>query len=1041
MHRPGMSCLAALLAVGLVVSSPAAQTGFVHWEHAHVHPLELTGDGARLLAVNTADARLEVFDVTARTPVLQRSIAVGVDPVSVRARTATEAWVVNHVSDSVSVVDVASGRTLATLRTDDEPADVIFAGRPQRAFVSCSQSNTLLVFDPADLSAAPVRLDIQGEDPRALAVSADGSEVYLAIFESSNGTTVLGGGHPGLSYPPQVVNNPLGPWGGVNPPPNDGAGFDPPVAPGLPTPLKVSLIIREDDNGQWLDDNGGNWTDLVSGPNAALSGRPVGWELVDHDIAVIDAGTLAVSYVRRLMNLCMALAVNPADGKVVVVGTDAINEVRYVQNLVGRFVKVYAAAADPGTGSSTRADLNPHLDYSTPTLPQATRDLSLGDPRAIVFRADGQQGWVAGMGSNNVILVDGQGQRLPATDPIEVGEAPTGLALSSTGATLYVLNKFGASISVIDTASSVETARVPFFDPTPEAIREGRQYLYDTHLGSGTGHTACASCHPDARMDRLAWDLGDPQGVVKPVAGNNLKANLPSLSNAVFLDYHPMKGPMVTQTLQDIIGKEPFHWRGDMPGLEAFASTNVELSGDDEAFDAQDMQELEDYLATIHYPPNPYRNTDNTLPTALEMPGHYTTGRFGHPGEPFPPGNAVRGLELFSPPNFLAGNNTCITCHANAISAGTDMTWNAALGKLVPIPPGPNGERHLMLVASDGFTNKSIKVPQLRNNYERTGFNTTLLQSTAGFGVEHDGTADSTERHIAQPPFDVTSDQDVADILAFILSLSGGELPMGSVTNIHLPPGVEGKDTHAAVGRQVHLSGQALSQPDADLLALLDTLAGAGKIGLIAKGVLDGEPRGFVQRGPDRFDADRLGQVLSLQDLLDEVQSGEDLSFTAVPVGTELRAGVDRDGDGYRDGDEADLGSDPSDALDVPQDWIDLGQALAGEAGPPLLLGKGPLVSEGLITFVLADARASAPVYVIAGLTAISAPFKGGTLVPAPDVVVFGLFTDAWGTLTLPAALPPGLPPGLSLFVQDWIDDPAAAQGFAASPAISATVP
>jgi len=26
--------------------------------------------------------------------------------------------------------------------------------------------------------------------------------------------------------------------------------------------------------------------------------------------------------------------------------------------------------------------------------------------------------------------------------------------------------------------------------------------------------------------------------------------------------FHPMKGPMVTQTFQDIIGHEPFHWRG-----------------------------------------------------------------------------------------------------------------------------------------------------------------------------------------------------------------------------------------------------------------------------------------------------------------------------------------------------------------------------------------------------------------------------------------------------------------------------------------------
>ena len=34
------------------------------------------------------------------------AVPVGLDPVSVRARSNTEAWVVNHVSDSVSIVDL-----------------------------------------------------------------------------------------------------------------------------------------------------------------------------------------------------------------------------------------------------------------------------------------------------------------------------------------------------------------------------------------------------------------------------------------------------------------------------------------------------------------------------------------------------------------------------------------------------------------------------------------------------------------------------------------------------------------------------------------------------------------------------------------------------------------------------------------------------------------------------------------------------------------------------------------------------------------------
>ena len=51
--------------------------------------------------------------------------------------------------------------------------------------------------------------------------------------------------------------------------------------------------------------------------------------LLDHDVAIIAVDTLLVSYVDRLLNLGMALAVNPATGHIGVVGTDATNEIRF----------------------------------------------------------------------------------------------------------------------------------------------------------------------------------------------------------------------------------------------------------------------------------------------------------------------------------------------------------------------------------------------------------------------------------------------------------------------------------------------------------------------------------------------------------------------------------------------------------------------------------------------------------------------------------------------------------------------------------------
>ena len=222
--RPLFQIAVCLFLFSLPGFGPAvAQSSFVNWETAHVSPLAMTPSGATLLAVNTADARLEVFDLGAKGPVPRGSVPVGLDPVSVRPRNEEEVWVVNHISDSVSVVDLPSMTVVATLRTLDEPADVVFAGDPQRAFISCSQANTILVVDPANLAAEPVLVPLEAEDPRAMAVSADGSKVYVAIFQSGNGTTALRGRLVVDGSEVTPINHPSGPYAGQNPPPNDGS--------------------------------------------------------------------------------------------------------------------------------------------------------------------------------------------------------------------------------------------------------------------------------------------------------------------------------------------------------------------------------------------------------------------------------------------------------------------------------------------------------------------------------------------------------------------------------------------------------------------------------------------------------------------------------------------------------------------------------------------------------------------------------------------------------------------------------------------------
>ena len=918
LHRSALAFSFLLLLWGGSHSLHSQET-WTNWESPPVHPLEKVPGTDLLLAVNTADGQLEVHDMVGGGLSPLMSIPVGLDPVSVRALSSSTAWVVNRISDSVSIVDLDRGVVEWTILTPDEPADVVFAGNPLRAFVSCSGTDQVLVYDPLQPRPSVLAtLEITGEEPRALAVSPDGMTVYCAIFESGNATTILGGGlevSTTLAFPPNAVNHPSGPYGGVNPPPNAGNSFEPPLNPLAGTPPPVGLIVRRVAPGVWLDDNGGDWSSLVSGPQAGLSGRPVGWDLSDHDVAVIDTSTLAVSYIGGLMNICMSIAVRPTDGSISVIGTEAHNEIRFEPNLNGNFIDVlHAFIPSGGTGGSLN-DLNPHLPASGSSVSADLREISLGDPRALVWDPSGDFAYVAGKGSNNVIRLLANGERDPGFAPIEVGAGASGLVLE--GDQLYVHEHFDAAVAVVDLTTGQVSGRISYHDPTPVAVREGRRFLYDTHLTSGMGQVSCASCHVDARTDRLSWDLGDPTHDIE-LFTDICNMGLPLSPPGACEDFHPMKGPMLTQTMQDIIGKEPHHWRGDRAGIEAFGGAFMLINGDDQPLVGANMQLFEDFLASIHFPPNPHRNLDNSLPTALNLEGHYTTGRFGSEGDPLGVGNAQNGLNLYRTAG-LDGGLECVTCHTLPIGIGPNAVLSGGLS-MTELPDGPMGEKHHGIVSVDGSSQPHFKIPQLRNIYKRSGFNTTQTSNTTGFGFLHDGSVDSIERFLSEPAFDIQNDQQLADLVAFMLAFSGSDLPEGSYSTPFEPLGSPSQDSHAAVGKQVTLDSS--NNTDPALLATIELVrqqAALGKVGLIARrNTLDGI-RGYVLVGTGNLmQSDRLAENTNLDALIAGASNEEELTVMAVPLTSAIRLGIDRDLDGAFNGDEILGCSDPADPASLP---------------------------------------------------------------------------------------------------------------------------
>src|SRR5262245_47539870 len=140
----GARCLAVTICL-LAPLSAFGQGSFVNFESGHVRPLALSPDGSRLFAVNTPDNRLAIYDVGAGGLTLSAEVPVGLEPVAVAARTNTEVWVVNHLSDSVSIVTVNAAtpslsRVTRTLLTCDEPRDIVFAGTGNgRAFITAAR--------------------------------------------------------------------------------------------------------------------------------------------------------------------------------------------------------------------------------------------------------------------------------------------------------------------------------------------------------------------------------------------------------------------------------------------------------------------------------------------------------------------------------------------------------------------------------------------------------------------------------------------------------------------------------------------------------------------------------------------------------------------------------------------------------------------------------------------------------------------------------------------------------------------------------------
>ena len=834
-------------------TAPGSVTIF---ESGPVRPLALSADGQRLYVVNAPANCLEIYAVRGDSLQLASTVAVGLEPVAIAERNAREVWVVNHLSDSVSVVRLdGTPRVLRTLQVGDEPRDIVFAGpNRDRAFITAAfrgqnrpgMSGAALttpgagradvwVYDAANLddslNGKPLTLlTLFADTPRALAVSNDGSIVYAAPFMSGNGTTTL--------HRDAVI--------GKKPAPNKSA--DGVIAP------DTGLIVKFDGSA-WRDESGTDWSARVK------------FALPDYDIFAINAAAATPAVTAQVSGVGTTLfniAVNPGSGLLYVSNTQALNDVRFegpgtsATTVRGRVAESRISVVNMGTGSVEAVHLNSHVNFSLPqgqAIAAGDKAKSLAQPTALVFNTSGDTLYIAAFGSAKIAALPTSSLSRTSFSPdsarhISVPDGPAGLALGAGGSRLYVYSRIAHSVSVIDTGARTLLNSVPMFTPESSRVKSGRRFLYDAIATSSNGTSSCGSCHVFGDVDHLAWDLGNPDDATK----NNPNAYVAN-SPRTTLRFHPLKGPMTTQTLRGMTGNGPTHWRGDRTGanrqvvrgslesleeasFKEFNPAFVALVGREAPLADADMQAFTDFAMALKMPPNPVRALDNSL-NAQELAGR----------------------NIYFNNNGITGLGSCNHCH----------TLDAAAGRF-----GTGG-----LMSFEGFRiTENFKVPQLRNLYQKVGmfgFSGDASSATGpqirGFGFSNDGGVDTLDSFFRDPVFNFPAPATTtrAQVIAFALAMDSDLAPV--------------------VGQQVSWRPGASAEVEARLSLLKQQAQAASSAAacdlVVRAGVYATSYSGLYQR--DGSWLMRNGARLSDSTLRQLATPSQPLTYTCSPPGSGLR--------------------------------------------------------------------------------------------------------------------------------------------------------
>jgi YVTN family beta-propeller protein len=376
----------------------------------------------------------------------------------------------NHTTDTVSLVDLDSGKVLAEVACGRKPVAIVRSADGRRVAVSNHWSDSVSLFEVSDAGLKPVAEVAVGRLPQGAAFAPDGARLYVAV-----GDEVVE-----IDWTGRRVVHRLG-------------------APGGPRCLALSA------DGKLL---------------AALSDRSAEVRLWDADRRTL-LGERTIDEGFNLRGLTFA-----PDGDALVFA-HLINKAKNVslRNIEEGWLM---------GSRLTRVPIKSGRLLEPERVALDTRGAAVGDPHAIAFGDSGRCLALTASGTQELLLFksaalpwnmggdpgdlidsslalnNGKMRRLA------LGGRPMGVAVTPDGKTAAVANYLLDAVQVVDLNAGRVVRTIPLGGPTElSAARRGEALFYDARR-SHHRWLSCHTCHVDGHTNGQNWDTLNDESFGNP---------------------------------------------------------------------------------------------------------------------------------------------------------------------------------------------------------------------------------------------------------------------------------------------------------------------------------------------------------------------------------------------------------------------------------------------------------------------------------------------------------------------------------------------